>query len=477
MSLFGPPNVSKLAAKKNGKGLIKALRYKRGSYGSGFARIRQSAARALGDIADPAATEALTLALRYDIDDMVRIRSAQALGKIRDERSIEALRAAGTDRNSTVQADAERALEAMGKQTGQAQPTTNTDLEESPPDELVAVTGWNCPRCNENEVFPMAAGEFFGFCGNCGSPVRKRDVHGRNMIPVGDAGQGERKTDRTHSVPKGNIRLGREPAHDRSADIDVAPTTLAPVKDTPPGLERDEAGLVEASNPTSSNAGTSNQELGEPGEKDAGPGGFRSDGKPRAPTDSINWQTVHVFISSTFNDMHAERDLLVKQVFPELRDWCERRKLRLVDVDLRWGVTEEDASRHNNVVQVCFGRIDECRPFFICLLGQRYGWVPRPSDVSQQTYEWFDGLWNQVCLGTSVTELEILHALVRPFHADDVPDDVHHRPVEHAFFYLRDPKFLRAIPAVPSQLRRTFSDEFESNPDGKAFLQQRQVSR
>jgi hypothetical protein len=60
---------------------------------------------------------------------------------------------------------------------------------------------------------------------------------------------------------------------------------------------------------------------------------------------STSWQTVSIFISSTFNDMHAERDYLVKRVFPELREWCEKRKLRLVDIDLRWGVTEEDATR------------------------------------------------------------------------------------------------------------------------------------
>jgi hypothetical protein len=50
---------------------------------------------------------------------------------------------------------------------------------------------------------------------------------------------------------------------------------------------------------------------------------------------STSWQTVSVFISSTFNDMHAERDYLVKRVFPDLREWCEKWKLRLVDIDLR----------------------------------------------------------------------------------------------------------------------------------------------
>jgi len=69
------------------------------------------------------------------------------------------------------------------------------------------------------------------------------------------------------------------------------------------------------------------------------------------------WEKVFIFISSTFNDMHAERDYLVKNVFPELSEWCERRKLRMVDIDLRWGVTEADATQNKNVVNVCLNRI------------------------------------------------------------------------------------------------------------------------
>jgi len=73
---------------------------------------------------------------------------------------------------------------------------------------------------------------------------------------------------------------------------------------------------------------------------------------------AVQWEKVYVFISSTFNDMHAERDYLVKQVFPQLQEWCEKRKLRLVDIDLRWGVTEADATQNKRVVQVCLERID-----------------------------------------------------------------------------------------------------------------------
>ena len=35
---------------------------------------------------------------------------------------------------------------------------------------------------------------------------------------------------------------------------------------------------------------------------------------------AATWKTVRVFISSTFRDMHAERDHLVKVTFPALRE-------------------------------------------------------------------------------------------------------------------------------------------------------------
>lgn len=48
------------------------------------------------------------------------------------------------------------------------------------------------------------------------------------------------------------------------------------------------------------------------------------------------WRTIRIFVSSTFKDFHQEREVLVKEVFPDLRLWCEQRKLRLVECDLRW---------------------------------------------------------------------------------------------------------------------------------------------
>jgi Domain of unknown function (DUF4062) len=50
---------------------------------------------------------------------------------------------------------------------------------------------------------------------------------------------------------------------------------------------------------------------------------------------STKWQTARVFISSTFRDMHAERDHLIKVMLPELRERLAPYRVELIDIDLR----------------------------------------------------------------------------------------------------------------------------------------------
>ena len=132
---------------------------------------------------------------------------------------------------------------------------------------------------------------------------------------------------------------------------------------------------------------------------------------------SINTsRTVRIFISSTFRDFAGERDELVKKVFPELRRRCKARFVELLEVDLRWGVTEEQ-SRRGETLRICLQEIDRCRPstpvFFIGLLGERYGWIPEvghyPKDVlADPDLQWV----REHAGGKSVTELEILHGVL-----------------------------------------------------------------
>src|ERR1035437_6307742 len=95
---------------------------------------------------------------------------------------------------------------------------------------------------------------------------------------------------------------------------------------------------------------------------------------------------IRVFISSTFRDMHAERDYLSRLVFPELRSRCQKRGAEFIGLDLRWGVTEEEA-RREGALKICLDEIERCRPFFVCLLGSRYGWVPPLEEVPPKDFE------------------------------------------------------------------------------------------
>ena len=60
---------------------------------------------------------------------------------------------------------------------------------------------------------------------------------------------------------------------------------------------------------------------------------------------AAGWRTVRVFISSTFRDMQAERDHLIRFVFPRLREELLQRRIHLVDVDLRWVGGDRRAGR------------------------------------------------------------------------------------------------------------------------------------
>jgi len=75
--------------------------------------------------------------------------------------------------------------------------------------------------------------------------------------------------------------------------------------------------------------------------------------------------------------------------------------------------------------------VDRCRPFFIGLLGQRYGWIPTKYAVSDdERFEWLQSYPT----GRSITELEMVYGAVNAPTADN------------AFIYLREPSFVQQVP-------------------------------
>jgi WD40 repeat protein len=107
---------------------------------------------------------------------------------------------------------------------------------------------------------------------------------------------------------------------------------------------------------------------------------------PAAKSAVIEPLVIRMFVSSTFRDMHAERDYLNRFIFPELRSRCWQRGVEFLGVDLRWGITQQDAECRG-ALAICLEEIDRCLPFFVCLLGDRYGWVPPPDDIQYEFFE------------------------------------------------------------------------------------------
>ncbi len=158
---------------------------------------------------------------------------------------------------------------------------------------------------------------------------------------------------------------------------------------------------------------------------------------------------IRVFVSSTFRDMKRERDELIKRVFPQLRKICERRGVAWAEVDLRWGITEEQAEQ-GHVLPICLEEIRRCRPYFIGLLGERYGFVPPRLSAELVARE----SWLQEHHGRSLTELEIVHgALTGAAMAG------------HSYFYFRDPTYVERLP--PGEVR---SDYLPESPESAAKL-------
>ena len=89
-------------------------------------------------------------------------------------------------------------------------------------------------------------------------------------------------------------------------------------------------------------------------------------------------RSIRLFLSITFRDFGEERNLLVRQVLPALSARLKDRFVELVDSGLCWAITVEQAER-GEVLPICLAEIDRARPYFIGMLGERYGWIPPPE--------------------------------------------------------------------------------------------------
>lgn len=133
-------------------------------------------------------------------------------------------------------------------------------------------------------------------------------------------------------------------------------------------------------------------------------------------TKSLVYQKLQLFYF--FADMHGERNVLSKYVFPELRKRACKLNKNVVECDFTWGLP--NTKKKNTLVTLCLSEIKKCN-FFVgkhyCLrilmfktpktysvagiVGDRYGWVPKQEDIPSQAHSPTD------ILNKSITEREI----------------------------------------------------------------------
>ena len=94
----------------------------------------------------------------------------------------------------------------------------------------------------------------------------------------------------------------------------------------------------------------------------------------------------NIFVSSTFRDMQAERDLVQKEVLPRLRSKAREYGENINMIDLRWGVDTselESEEGFKKVLSVCLDEVERSRPHMLIFLGERYGSMIDPVITKQ----------------------------------------------------------------------------------------------
>ena len=188
------------------------------------------------------------------------------------------------------------------------------------------------------------------------------------------------------------------------------------------------------------------------------------------------WQRIKIFISSTFMDMHGERDLINRFVIPELKRRGRAIKVDLSVVDLRWGVTSSgqdwESFAKPSGSGVGYSQLLSClreaqsSHLFVGLLGERYGWKPAidPAvlglEKNRELKERLVGLEGDSLGKMSITEMEIETSVL-------LRDDMK----ERSLFLFRNSEKLASH--LPSHLRAKFFTESAEDCERMASLKEK----
>ena len=130
--------------------------------------------------------------------------------------------------------------------------------------------------------------------------------------------------------------------------------------------------------------------------------------------------------------MQFERDALSSRVAPRIDTFLSLYGENVHFGDLRWGVNTsemDDLESSKKVLKVCLDEIDDCRPYMIVFIGERYGWIPSSEllkeverskgievinediSVTNLEIEYVSFLWRPADLTCMLELLGVIHTL------------------------------------------------------------------
>ncbi len=122
---------------------------------------------------------------------------------------------------------------------------------------------------------------------------------------------------------------------------------------------------------------------------------------------------IKIFISSTFSDMQSEREIIQKNVLPKLCHFSRRIGQDVSIVDLLWENSGKEMTSDELVSKIlsnCAKEIESCQPYFVLLLGDRYGTIP--NDVSLKSFlKEHPEIPVEMAKNKSITEIELMLAI------------------------------------------------------------------
>ena len=158
-----------------------------------------------------------------------------------------------------------------------------------------------------------------------------------------------------------------------------------------------------------------------------------------------------IFVSSTFKDMHIERDLIQTKLSPDLNEKAYQKRIEGIKFqDLRWGIDtdiENEEDKDKKILEVCLDEIENNRPYFMVLVGDRYGWIP-DNDLVKETGVRYGIYSPDEKIEKSITNLEVDYGFLKnPKYA------------KHSFAYIRN---------IVGDLEGTI---YEQNPEEKEKIE------